>query len=68
VRFHAIFWPAMLMSADMALPNHEYVTGYFTVDGQKMSKSLGNVVDPVEMIQKYDRDAVVFMLMYDVPI
>lgn len=68
VRFHAIFWPAMLMSAEMALPNHEYVTGYFTVDGQKMSKSLGNVVDPVEMVQKYDRDAVVFMLMYDVPI
>ncbi|MDD3262717.1 MAG: methionine--tRNA ligase [Candidatus Absconditabacteria bacterium] len=68
VRFHAIFWPAMLASAEMALPNHEYVTGYFTVDGQKMSKSLGNVVDPVEMVQKYDRDAVVFMLMYDVPI
>ncbi|AHB41337.1 hypothetical protein P148_SR1C00001G0546 [candidate division SR1 bacterium RAAC1_SR1_1] len=68
VRFHAIFWPAMLMSAEMALPNHEYVTGYFTVDGQKMSKSLGNVIDPVEMIEKYDRDAVVFMLMYDVPI
>lgn len=68
VRFHAIFWPAMLQSAEMALPNHEYVTWYFTVDGQKMSKSLGNVVDPVEMVQKYDRDAVVFMLMYDVPI
>jgi len=68
VRFHAIFWPAMLMSADMALPSHEYVTWYFTVDGQKMGKSLGNVVDPVEMVDKYDRDAVVFMLMYDVPI
>ena len=68
VRFHAIYWPAMLTSAEMSLPNHEYVTGFFTVDGQKMSKSLGNVIDPVEMVQKYDRDAVVFMLMYDVPI
>lgn len=67
-RFHAIFWPAMLMSVDYPLPTREYITGYFTVDGQKMGKSLGNVVDPVEVVQKYDRDAVVFSLMYDVPI
>ncbi|MCF7835332.1 methionine--tRNA ligase [Candidatus Gracilibacteria bacterium] len=67
-RFHAIFWPAMLMSTEIKLPNKEYITGWFTVDGQKMSKSLGNVVDPVEVVNKYDRDAVIFNLLYDVPI
>jgi methionyl-tRNA synthetase len=44
------------------------VTGYLTVDGQKMSKSLGNVVDPVEVSRGYDRDALVFYLLYDVAI
>lgn len=68
VRFHAIYWPAMLESVWLSLPNHEYVTGYLTVDGQKMSKSLGNVVDPVEIVKKYGRDPLVFMLLYDVPI
>jgi len=67
-RFHSIFWPAMLMSVDYRLPNTEFVTGFFTVDGQKMSKSLGNVIDPVEMVQNYDRDALIFNLLYDVPI
>ena len=67
-RFHAIFWPAMLMSADLRTPNKEYITGFFVVDGQKMSKSLWNIIDPVEMIRKYDRDAVIFNLLYDVPI
>lgn len=68
VKFHAIFWPAMLMSTDEKLPNQELVTGFFTVDGQKMSKSLGNVIDPLEMVNNYDRDAVIFNLLYDVPI
>lgn len=67
-RFHAIFWPAMLMSAELKLPNTEYITWRFTVDWQKMSKSLGNVVDPIEVVNKYDRDAVIFNLLYDVPI
>lgn len=67
-RFHAIFWPAMLMSVDYRLPNTEFVTGFFTVDGQKMSKSLGNVIDPVHMVDDYDRDALIFNLLYDVPI
>ncbi len=68
VRFHAIFWPAMLMSTQERLPNTEFVTGFFTVDGQKMSKSLGNVIDPVQVVDDYDRDAVIFNLLYDVPI
>jgi len=68
VRFHGVFWPAMLMSVDYRLPNTEFVTGFFTVDGQKMSKSLGNVIDPVQVVDDYDRDAVIFNLLYDVPI
>lgn len=67
-RFHAIFWPAMLMSVEYALPNTEFITGFFTVDGHKMSKSLGNVIDPVKVVDDYDRDAVIFNLLYDVPI
>lgn len=68
VRFHAVFRPAMLMSTEIKIPNKEFITGFFTVDGQKMSKSLGNVTDPIELLQKYDRDAINFNLLYDVPI
>lgn len=68
VKFHAIFRPAMLMSTKQTLPTKEFVTGFFTVDGHKMSKSLGNVVDPVELVKDYDRDAVIFNLLYDVSI
>ncbi len=68
VKFHGIFWPAMLMSVQEKLPNKEFITGFFTVDGQKMSKSLGNVIDPVKVVDDYDRDAVIFNLLYDVPI
>ncbi len=67
-RFHAVYRPAMLESAGLPLPNKEIVTGFFTVDGQKMSKSIGNVVNPVEVIEKYGRDALVFYLLYDIPI
>lgn len=68
IRFHSVFWPAMLMSVKERLPNTEFVTGFFTVDGHKMSKSLGNVIDPVQVVDDYDRDAVIFNLLYDVPI
>lgn len=68
VRFHAIYWPAMLMSAWMELPNKEIVTWFFTVDGQKMSKSIGNVVNPVEVVEKYGRDALVYYVLSDMSI
>ncbi len=68
VKFHATYRPAMLISAWYRLPDKEFVTWYLTVDGQKMSKSIGNIIDPVEMADKYDRDAVIFNLLYDVPI
>jgi methionyl-tRNA synthetase len=63
LRFHAIYWPAMLLSAGVKPPSEVFVHGYLTVDGQKMSKSLGNVVDPVAMIEKYGVDALRYFLM-----
>jgi methionyl-tRNA synthetase len=68
VKFHATYRPAMLASAGFRQPDKEFVTGYLTVDGQKMSKSLGNVVDPIQVSREYNRDALVFYLLYDVAI
>jgi len=56
-RFHAIYWPAFLFSAKLEIPKKLFVHEYFTVNGQKMSKTLGNVIDPIEMIEKYGTDA-----------
>lgn len=57
LRFHAAIWPAMLLGLGLELPKILYVHGFITHDGQKMSKSLGNVVDPLEVSQKYGLDA-----------
>lgn len=57
-RFHTVYWPAMLLSAGVPLPTEVFVHGYFTVDGQKMSKSIGNVIDPLELVEKYGSEAV----------
>lgn len=57
LRFHAIYWPAFLLSANLSLPKKIFVHEYFTVDGQKMSKTIGNVIDPMEYIQTYGADA-----------
>ncbi len=57
IRFHAVYWPAILMSAGLKLPKSLFVHEYFTVNGQKMSKTLGNVIDPFELINKYGADA-----------
>lgn len=56
-RFHAIYWPAFLLSAGIPLPTQLFVHGYLTVGGEKMSKSLGNVVDPFSIIQTYGSEA-----------
>ncbi len=55
-RFHAIYWPAFLLSAGLKLPKTIFVHGYFTVEGQKISKSIGNVIDPLYLINKYGAD------------
>ncbi len=62
-RFHTIYWPAMLLSAGLPLPSEVIVHGYITVGGQKMSKSLGNVIDPEDLIREYGTDAVRYFLL-----
>lgn len=57
LRFHAVYWPAMLMSAELPIPAQVFGHGFLTKDGQKMGKSLGNTVDPLDLINRYGEDA-----------
>lgn len=63
MRFHAIIWPAMLMALDLPLPKHLAVHGWITFNGQKMSKSLGNVVDPFVLGERYGADAIRYHIL-----
>ncbi|MGN0456968.1 MAG: methionine--tRNA ligase [Acutalibacteraceae bacterium] len=63
MRFHAIIWPAMLMALDLPLPKHLAVHGWITFNGQKMSKSLGNVVDPLILGKRYGADAIRYHIL-----
>ena len=63
MRFHAIIWPAMLMAMDLPLPKHLAVHGWITFNGQKMSKSLGNVVDPFILGERYGADAIRYHIL-----
>ena len=67
VRFHSIIWPAMLMSMEMPLPKHVYGHGWLVMDGGKMSKSKGNVVDPYVLAEKFGVDALRFFLLRTFP-
>jgi len=67
LRFHAIFWPAFLMSLDLPMPKHIAAHGWWTRDGEKMSKSKGNVVDPKEIADAYGLDAFRYFLLREVP-
>lgn len=67
VRFHSIIWPAMLMSMDMPLPRHVYGHGWLVMDGGKMSKSKGNVVDPYILAERFGVDALRFFLLRTFP-
>ncbi|MBQ8404844.1 MAG: methionine--tRNA ligase, partial [Clostridia bacterium] len=67
VRFHSIIWPAMLMSMEMPLPKHVYGHGWLLLDGGKMSKSKGNVVDPYLLAERYSADALRYFLLRDFP-
>jgi methionyl-tRNA synthetase len=66
LRFHTVFWPAMLMAAQLPVPEHVFVHGYLLMDGEKMSKSLGNVLDPFEIIERFGTDALRYYLLRDV--
>jgi methionyl-tRNA synthetase len=68
IRFHGIYWPAMLMSVGLPPPRQLMSTGYLTVEGQKISKTIGNVIDPVEFTKKYSRDVLVLYMLLGYPI
>jgi methionyl-tRNA synthetase len=65
-RFHSLLWPAMLLSVGIDLPKQIAVHGWITVDGQKMSKSVGNVIDPLQLTQRYPLEAVRYFLMREI--
>ena len=67
LRFHAAIWPGMLLSAGLKLPKAIFVHGFVTVEGQKMSKTIGNVIDPVELVKKYGTDTVRYFLLREIP-
>jgi methionyl-tRNA synthetase len=67
LRFHAAIWPAMLMSLDIPLPKRLYVHGFINVDGQKMSKSIGNVTSPHDIVGKYGADAFRYFFLRHIP-
>lgn len=67
IRFHAVYWPAMLMSANLPLPTDLFVHGFFTVEGEKMSKSIGNVINPHDLIAEFGVDALRYYLLSELP-
>jgi methionyl-tRNA synthetase len=67
LRFHAVYWPAMLLSAGEPLPTEVLVDDYLTVQGRQISKTLGNVIDPADLVEAYGVDAVRWWLLRAVP-
>ncbi|MDP6872325.1 MAG: methionine--tRNA ligase [Alphaproteobacteria bacterium] len=67
LRFHAVYWPAFLMSAGLAPPERIFAHGWWTVEGQKMSKSLGNFIPPQDMVDKYGLDQTRYFMMRELP-
>lgn len=66
LRFHAVYWPAMLMSAGLPMPGQVFGHGFLTKDGQKMGKSLGNTLDPVQLVERYGADAVRYYFLREI--
>ena len=67
IRFHAVYWPAFLMAAELPLPKKIFAHGWWTNEGNKISKSLGNVIDPFELVEQYGVDQIRYFLMREVP-
>lgn len=68
LKFHAIYWPAMLLAAGENLPDTEFIHGFFTINGQKMSKTLGNIIDPNNLVEKFGTDAARYILLSQFPL
>ena len=66
-KFHAVYWPALLLSAGLPLPNEIVVHGFLTLEGQKISKSLGNTIDPIACVEEFGPDAVRYYLLKGIP-
>lgn len=66
IRFHAVYWPAFLLSAKLALPKAIFVHGYLTIEGKKMSKTLGNVIDPFVLIEKYGAETLRYYFLREI--
>ncbi len=67
VRFHAVYWPAFLMAAGVEPPQRVFAHGWWTFEGEKISKSLGNIIDPLQLVETYGLDPVRYFLMREVP-
>ena len=67
IRFHCIYWPAFLMAAGLPLPKCVFAHGFINVQGQKMSKSVGNVIAPDDLLETYGLDQTRYLLMREVP-
>ena len=66
IRFHCVYWPAFLMAADLPVPQRVFAHGWWTVEGQKMSKSLGNAIDPNMLVEKYGLDQLRYFMMREI--
>lgn len=67
LKFHAIYWPAMLLATGLPLPKKIFAHGFFTINGQKMSKTIGNVIDPNDLVEKFGSDAARYLLLSQFP-
>ncbi len=67
IKFHCAIWPAMLLSAGLKLPNTIFAHGFFTINGDKISKSLGNAIDPQELVEQYSKDVLRYYLLREIP-
>jgi methionyl-tRNA synthetase len=67
LRFHAVYWPAFLMAAGLEPPRRVFAHGWWTIEGQKMSKSLGNAIDPLKLAEKYGLDPVRYVMLREMP-
>ena len=67
IKFHCVIWPALLLAIKEELPKKVFAHGFFTIDGQKISKTIGNVIDPVELAEKYGGDAVRYFVLREIP-